>query len=240
MAAERNEAPSYARDQAYFNRYSEGYSPYTDGDLDLVLTDLVDALPQTPLACVCEVGCADGQFSAELVRRLRDRQPRMFLGLDIAHAVLKRFPFARLCASAFEVPIAAHSLDALCYVGSLHHLAPFPAALAEAMRVLKPGGLLYMMEPNALHPQRRLFMSRPTLYRWYRDANDTPIDPYALKEQLGDLGLEVMALRFVTIAFRDPGLFQRIQNAVAAISWPEPLLPYVSPWFVLLARKGEG
>jgi len=239
MAPEHGDLPSYARDRAYFNRYSEGYSPYTPADLDLVLTDLLDALPPTPLSCVCEIGCADGQFSAELVRRLPDRKPRMFLGLDIAHEVLKRFPFARVCASAFEVPMPAHSLDALCYMGSLHHLAPFSAALAEAMRLLKPGGLLYMMEPNALHPHRRLIMSRPALYRWYRDVNDTPIDPYALTEQLGGLGLEILTLRFVTIAFRDPGIFQRLQNALAAVPWPDPLLPYVSPWFVLLARKGE-
>jgi SAM-dependent methyltransferase len=238
MVSERS-SPSYAQDQAYFNRYSEGYSPYTAGDLDLVLTDFLEAARQMPLSSVCEVGCADGQFSAELVRRLGDSRPRHFVGLDIAHEVLKRFPFGRLCASAFEVPLPAHSLDALCYVGSLHHLAPFPTALGEAIRILKPGGLLYMLEPNALHPQRRVFMSRPSLYRLYRDANDTPIDPYAMKLELERMGFATLALRFVTIAFRDPGLFQRIQNTMASVPWPASLLPYVSPWFVLLARKGE-
>jgi SAM-dependent methyltransferase len=239
MGPERSDVPSYARDQAYFNRYTEGYAPYTEGDLDLILTDLIGAVPSAPLSCVCEIGCADGQFSAELVRRLGDRRPGCFLGLDIAHEVLKRFPFERLRASAFEIPLRPHSLDGLWYVGSLHHLAPFPAALAEAVRTLKPGGLLYMMEPNALHPQRRLFMSPSALYRWYRDTNDTPIDPYALTRELDRLGFQILALRFVTIAFRDPGVLQRIQNALSAVPWPTAVRPYLSPWFILLARKRE-
>lgn len=230
-------APSYATDRQYFNRYREGYSPYTPADLDLILGDLLAVVDRKSVSNVCEVGCADGQFSAELARRFQSTPRVRIIGLDIADQVLRRYPFTRLCASAFEMPLAARCLDLLCYVGSFHHLAPFATALVEVDRVLAPGGLVYFLEPNRLHPQRRLFMSRPALYRLYREANDTPVHPYALRAELARLGFETLVLRFMTIAFRKPGPLQRIQNTVAAIPWPAFLHQYISPWFVLIARR---
>lgn len=229
---------SYATDERYFNRYADGYEAYTAGDLDLVLSDLLAALRGTTVTRACEVGCADGQFSAELAHRLGGAHPALFVGLDIAGEVLKRYPFTKLRASGFDMPLAPASLDLLCYVGSLHHLAPFEDALTEASRVLKPGGLLYLLEPNRFHPHRRLFMSRPSLYRWYRDANDTPVDPFALQAALQRRDFQTLTLRFVTIAFRRPGWLQRIQNALATVPWPQALQPYVSPWFLLILRRG--
>ena len=239
MSAETGSHPSYAVDRRYFNRYRDGYSPYMPADLDLILGDLLAAIDGKPLARVCEVGCADGQFSADLARRLGNDGRIHFMGLDIADQVLRLYPFGKLCGSAFEMPIATGSLDLVCYAGSLHHLAPFSPALAEMDRVLAPGGLAYFLEPNLLHPQRRLLVSHRTVYRFYRDANDTPVHPYALRTELARLGLETLTLRFITITFRNPGPLQRIQNAVAAIPWPVALQPYVSPWFVLIARRGD-
>jgi SAM-dependent methyltransferase len=203
----------------------------------VVLDDLMAAVDGTAVSTVCEVGCADGQFSCELARRLGPASRARMVGLDIADQVLRRYPFARLCSSAFQMPLKTGAVDVLCYAASLHHLAPFGAALAEMDRVLAPGGLVYFLEPNRLHPQRRLFMGHPALYRLYRDADDTPVDPYALRAELHRLGFDVPVLRFITIAFREPGLLQRLQNWLAAVPWPAPLRPYVSPWFVLIARR---
>src|SRR5262249_17952428 len=155
---------------------------------------------------VCEVGCADGQFSAELARRrLAHPGALRLIGLDVADQVLRLYPFTKLCASAFEMPVPAGSIDVLCYAGSFHHLAPFPMALRGRDRGLAPGGLFYFMEPNRLHPQRRWFVAHSALYRLYRDANDTPVDPYQLRSELLRRGFEIRVLRFMTIAFRNPG-----------------------------------
>jgi SAM-dependent methyltransferase len=40
-------------------------------------------------------------------------------------------------------------------VEALHHLVDFHRALSEANRVLRPGGRLFTIEPNALNPIRR-------------------------------------------------------------------------------------
>jgi SAM-dependent methyltransferase len=224
-----------ALDRRYFNRYADGYSPYTADDLQLMLGDLLAAAGARRVERVCEVGCADGQFSSELARQLGSAV--QFTGLDIADLVLRKYPFGRLCGSAFTMPCHAASFDLVCYAASLHHLAPFEAALSELARVLTPDGLAYFLEPNMLHPQRRLFVNHPRIYRWYRDANDTPVHPYALRALLNRFGFDTVALRFLTIAFSQPGRLQRLQNRLSALPWPARLRPYVSPWFVLIARR---
>lgn len=240
MTASGTSPLGYAADRRYFNRYADGYCPYTPSDLHLILEDLVAVARQRRVSRVCEVGCADGQFSAELARQLGSPLGVEFVGLDIADVVLRQYPFGKVCASAFAMPCRSRSFDLVCYAASLHHLAPFSAALAELARVLTPEGVVYFLEPNILHPQRRLFMNHPMIYRWYRDANDTPVNPYALCRQLAALGFDSVALRFVTIAFRTPGLLQRIQNRIAALPWPVRLRPYLSPWFVLIAQRRCG
>ncbi|HEY9536917.1 MAG TPA: methyltransferase domain-containing protein, partial [Kiloniellaceae bacterium] len=58
---------------------------------------------------------------------------------------------AYLCASGEALPLADGCLDALVYFNALHHVPAERqgAALAEAVRVLRRGGLLYVQEPLA-------------------------------------------------------------------------------------------
>ncbi|RME47205.1 MAG: class I SAM-dependent methyltransferase [Caldilineae bacterium] len=227
--------PISEMDRAYFNRYSGGYSPYTADDLRLLLDDLLEAMRGLPSPRICEVGSADGQFSRELARRLPETP--FLLGFDIAEGVLRLYPFHKLVASAFQIPAANESLDVVCYAAALHHLAPFALSLREMNRVLAPGGLAYFLEPNFFHPQRRFLMSRPALYRRYRPANDTPVNPETLRRALSEQGIEVLHLRYITLHFKSPGVLQGMQNAIARLPWPARLARYVHPWFVMIARK---
>jgi len=227
--------PISEMDRAYFNRYAAGYSPYTPADLRLLLDDLIAAMADWPSPRICEVGSADGQFSGELARRLPNAP--FLLGFDIAEEVLRLYPFHKLVASAFQIPAADGSLDVVCYAAALHHLAPFALSLQEMNRVLAPGGLAYFMEPNFFHPQRRFLMSRPRLYRRYRPANDTPVNPEALRRSLVAWGIEVIHFRYITLHFKSPGLLQGVQNAIARFPWPASLARYVHPWFVMIGRK---
>lgn len=229
-------SPAYsALDQAYFNRYAEGYSPYTPADLEGILADLVRLMIAPSPGWICEMGSADGQFSAALAQRLP--APIPMLGVDIADRVLQRYPFHKVCGSAFAMPVGDAALDVVCYAASLHHLDPFSAALAELHRILAPGGLAYFLEPNFFHPQRRFFMTQRGLYRLYRQANDVPVNPVELSTALTRQGIDVVQLRYINIHFKSPGLFQTVQNMVARFPWPTRLQPYVMPWFVLIGRK---
>jgi SAM-dependent methyltransferase len=50
------------------------------------------------------------------------------------------------------LPFASESFDTVLCIDVLHHLEVTSAALEEIRRVLKPGGVLYILEPNQMNP----------------------------------------------------------------------------------------
>jgi len=100
---------------------------------------------------VLDVGCGGGW----LVRKLTQAGARV-VGVDPLEDALGR---ARaedpdgtyLHAGAQELPFGDASFDTVVFFNSLHHV-PVEAldrALGEAVRVLRPGGVLYVQEPLA-------------------------------------------------------------------------------------------
>ena len=100
---------------------------------------------------VLDCGCGTG----DLTRVLR-KHAELTVGADISGAMLEA---ARAELGDDEgviwavcpgecLPFADRVFDAVCFRGALHHMADERAALAEAYRVLKPGGRLVLSEPN--------------------------------------------------------------------------------------------
>ncbi|MGB0697540.1 MAG: class I SAM-dependent methyltransferase [Rhodospirillaceae bacterium] len=104
---------------------------------------------------VLDVGSGDGR----LARLMAKAGARVVLGLEVedrqlAHALAgPPTPGVAFLKCGGEVlPLPDQSADVIVYFNSLHHLPGVPAmqaAMAEAARVLTPGGLLYMAEPIA-------------------------------------------------------------------------------------------
>jgi SAM-dependent methyltransferase len=107
----------------------------------------------------------------------------------IASAQLRRelFPdFDVRCRSVLESGLEKESVDAVVCVGGLHHMHPhLEETIGEFLRVLKPGGSLYFMEPHSgsvLDLVRKL---------WYRlddnfAENEASIDVDDLKSTFGE------------------------------------------------------
>ena len=62
---------------------------------------------------------------------------------------------AYVALDAHRLPFADNSFPVVTVVEALHHFPDYNAALSEILRVLKPGGKLFSIEPNGLNPIRR-------------------------------------------------------------------------------------
>jgi len=107
-------------------------------------------------ARVADVGCGDGGLA-----RMMSRAGARVIGIDCATGQLARArqapqagDEAYLAAVGEALPLADGSLDIVVYFNALHHVAVErqDAALAEAARVLRPGGILCVVEPVAEGP----------------------------------------------------------------------------------------
>jgi SAM-dependent methyltransferase len=98
-------------------------------------------------ARVLDLACGPGIYTRPIARAVPEGTA---LGLDISWPMLS-YATARareesvdnivwLRASAFEIPIAGASLDAVSCCGALHLFADLSRVLSEIRRVLKPGG----------------------------------------------------------------------------------------------------
>src|SRR3954452_24117287 len=118
--------------------------------------DVLDELLPAGAPVVVDVGCGDGS----LVRHLARRGARA-IGVEVGEEPLRRARGHEPAGGeryeqgvAQALPLDGTAAGVLVFANSLHHVPgdALDAALAEAARVLRPGGLLYVQEPVAEGP----------------------------------------------------------------------------------------
>ena len=123
---------------------------------------------------ILDAGCGTGVLLAALL----ERYPNVGHVLEVDFAVdmlrenARKLPdprASRVCADAMRLPVGAGRLDLVLCFGLLPHLEDIDAALAEFLRVLKPGGslavghLMGSRELNAFHGSLEGPVSKDTL-----------------------------------------------------------------------------
>ncbi len=117
---------------------------------------LLDCVPVDGKTII-DVGCGDGS----LARLMAAKGAWAVVGMDVTDRQLAKAMAAEpvrgvvyLKAGGEAMPFPDASADAVVFFNSLHHLPDdlMSQALAEAARVVKPGGLVYVGEPVAEGP----------------------------------------------------------------------------------------
>ena len=118
--------------------------------------EVIEELLELDGARVADIGCGGGALT-----RLMTRLGAEVTGIEPSEGQLGRARAAEpaggetyLQGVAEDLPLPDASLDVAVFFNSLHHVpvGHQGAALAEAARALKPGGLLYVVEPIAAGP----------------------------------------------------------------------------------------
>jgi SAM-dependent methyltransferase len=130
-------------------------------------------------AAVLELGCGFGGALRDVLRRLDGAVTvRLAVGVDLVweHTrVMRRMQAALstadsaaraavVCGSASSLGLRAEVFDAVFATGSVSHFPDMAATLAEAFRVLRPGGVLSFVEEVSLFdapPSDRFRQSHP-------------------------------------------------------------------------------
>jgi 2-polyprenyl-6-hydroxyphenyl methylase/3-demethylubiquinone-9 3-methyltransferase len=96
---------------------------------------------------VLDLGCGKGRFA----RRLAEAGA-IVVGIDLSAAMLAEADaagFGRVRGSARRLPFGVAAFDAVVAVEVFEHLAAIDAVLGEVRRVLRPGGIVAIVDKNA-------------------------------------------------------------------------------------------
>lgn len=107
---------------------------------------------------VLDVGCGGGGKSLALLKY----KPKELIGIDMdANFIEKAKHYAKqfenkasfICADASQTPLDSASLDLVTMLDAFEHVSKPEKILAEAHRLLKPGGRVLISFPPYFHPQ---------------------------------------------------------------------------------------
>ena len=178
-------------DGAYFDALVDedgDFNPFTQRGWRTLARRFARVVPNRNLRML-DVGCGTGRSHGIYAERCSS-----YVGIDLSlqavRVASKRIPHAVLQADALALPFAEHRFDVVAFSSVLHHIDRRRVALAEASRVLHPGGWVFAFDPNLLHPAMMLF--RHPRSPWYSPAgvspNERPLLPSALREDFAAAG----------------------------------------------------
>ena len=171
------------------------FNPFADHGWDVLASRFAAVVGQADRHSILDVGCGTGQS-----RRVYRARAARYTGVDLALGALalarRRAPDADwLRADALALPWADGSFDVVALSSVLHHLHDPVRALAEARRVLRPGGWVFAFDPNLRHPAMLLFRhpASPFYSPQGVSPDERPLTPPALRRmfraaQLAEIG----------------------------------------------------
>ncbi len=202
----------------YFDRLVEDagdFNPFTDRGWRTLARRFARASGGRTALRVLDIGCGTGRS-----RQIYAPQASRYVGLDLSREAL-RLAAARhdtsgwLQADAERLPFPDRAFDVAALSSVLHHVPDMQAVLAEARRVVAPGGLVFAFDPNLLHPAMLLFRhpGSPLYNPEGVSPHERPLMPGVLRSAFERAGLNDVDQRCQSnIPYRE--VAPRLLNAV--------------------------
>jgi ubiquinone/menaquinone biosynthesis C-methylase UbiE len=132
--------------EAAFNTHEARFKQRV-ADNDVRLRAVMRAFEPLDSIRILDLGCGKGRFGSQL-----QRQGAQVVGLDLSTAMLAyAVDLPRVHGTARRLPFAADAFDGVMAIEVLEHLSDsgIDQALSEARRVLRPGGVVAIIDKNA-------------------------------------------------------------------------------------------
>jgi SAM-dependent methyltransferase len=129
---------------------------------------------------IVDIGCGPGNVYATV-----GGFPKLLIGIDVAEASLKmaqEIGYLPLQADAHDIPLVSEFADIVVVNATLHHCTNMPQVLAEAARLVRPGGILVVdHDPQQYAWNYRgigmvLYQVRHWIYHHFLPGLDMPKD----------------------------------------------------------------
>lgn len=167
---------------------------------------------------ILDMGCGAGFLSNDLAFAghrvtgidLSTSSLKVAASRDVTHTV--RY----LAGDVYKVPFPAESFDVVAAMDLLEHVSDPQKVIAEATRVLRPGGLFFF---NTFSKNPLAWLVVIKGMEWF--VKNTPADyhvyslfinPNKLTGWMDDFGLETMAIRGIRPVFVQKALFQLLRT----------------------------
>ncbi len=228
---QKGDAATVALEQKYYDAYAGFYDSLADEDYAEILKQVGRSVQAK---AILEVGCGSGALGLRLKERF---QAARNVGLDVSHGLLMKHPFLPVLGNGQYLPFPSESFDFVAASAALHHIHNLEQTLREMYRVLKRGGHVLFIEPNADHPYRRLVVDGGFLRKYFLQTSDESIFPQDLVAMMCGIGYSDATFHYVTFRNRHPSLLGRTQSLLSALPRPRSWGRFVHPWFIMVGGK---